>query len=46
MPGRLFKIAVKIKKGGGGGEGGGGEKKEREESGATLSGGKGMLVRL
>lgn len=46
MPGRLFKIAVKIKKGGGGGEGGGGEKKEREESGATLSGGRGMLVRL
>lgn len=45
MPGRLFKIAVKIKKGGGG-EGGGGEKKEREESGATLSGGRGMLVRL
>lgn len=44
MPGRLFKIAVKIKKGGG--EGGGGEKKEREESGATLSGGRGMLVRL
>ena len=44
MPGRLFKIAVKIKKGGG--EGGGGEKKEREESGATLSGWRGMLVRL
>ena len=46
MPGRLFKIEVKIKKGGGGGGGGGGEKKEREESGATLSGGRGMLVRL
>ena len=43
MPRRLFKIAVKIKKNGGGG---GGEKKEREDSGASLSGGRGMLVRL
>lgn len=42
MPGRLFKIAVKIKKGGEGG----GEKKGREESGAFLKGGRGMLVRL
>ena len=42
MPGRLFKIAVKKKKGGEGG----GEKKGREESGASLSVGRGMLVRL
>lgn len=42
MPGRLFKIAVKIKKGGEGG----GEKKGREESGAILKAGRGMLVRL
>ena len=45
MPGRLFKIAVKIKKGGERG-GGGGEKKGREESSAILKGGRGMLVRL
>ena len=42
MPGRLFKIAVKIKKVGRGG----GEKEGREESGAILRGGRGILVRL